>query len=1411
TLTLRNQRAALPNANLKIEYEQHDIFNIATRTLAGIRADYILFKGRNVNSSVGFTWMYYDQAAIIDRVRINEEPVSNQMIGLDGKLQWDTPWMTRLLDMLPFYDTKTPSSMNVQGEWAMMLPTPNKRLSEVVSDNYEPVVYIDDFEGAQRYISLGLNPTQWSHSSQPVDSSIAFTDEDRANYRGRAFWWQRFIPYIPITDPYPNKSVVQSRTKFSPLEINFDPAIRGIYNLNPNFIDTLNPTFHQNEVVNQQWLNDNKYRIWGGMMRLFSSFNTNFDNENIEYIEIMMKVESGTDFGNSKMYIELGQISEDVIPNKALNTEDGSGSNPMPNNIIDAGEDVGIDRIDDAKEKELYPAPLNQEADPARDNYNFDFNKDDNTRADADFVKYNNFEGNASLSELGQFPDTEILNKNNGQNIFLDNSYFQYEVNLDPRAAFNPQVVGGNSEKGWALFRIPIRKPTKLVGNPLFSNIQYIRIWFKGGPVIAKIADWRLVGSMWQRISNFQSNVAPDDSVMSIAYVNREENNGAPDFYSMPPGVTPPRQLTNPDPTQDVFLNEQSLSINVKNLRYAEERMAVRIFRQMDIFYYKRLKFFLHGDGSMPDNLISGAVPKGYAFLRFGIDSSNYYEYRTPLTRGWKNVDIVLEQLTAIKSKRDNNRIYDRQEFPVPNDPDATFAIKGNPILLKVQFFGVGIANPSERFPNELTTTVWIDELRLLSPEDASDWAAVGGFNLKLADLGSLDASISHQKPNFHRLEDRFGNRVSATNWTVTMQGNLERFAPKSFTQLKIPITYTHAEIMSDPEFAASNDIKLDEAINSINNDTTLTKQQAAKLADSLKTRSQSLRVQDSWALTGVKVGLPVDFFLVTETINKMTFGYSYSQEFERSPVVAERFQWNWKLQVQYSTNFTKALEFQPWTWWTESVPLFGTYSQVKINPLPSNFSFGLNFSRSRITEQSRFLEYPSPVIREFSAQRQAQLSWKLAEKGFINPTIDYSMNTNSTLVPLEFDETGGQRTGSQIAGAMFFNNGKIIDFGDNTNHTQTITINFKPRIPDFFGITNFTDFTGNYNVTYAWSDPLQPDPKIRDIAKNASWNSSFRFTIAFKLKALADSWYGMANQKLSPQRLPSDSGATGYMTTIGRIFKTIFLDFEKIDLNFNQTNSSRNPGVYGGTGLDNFWVRGMTTRSSQVESGPSFAYQMGLISNPHGGVDVVSSNSFPFFGFQTYPGLRPPNAVLQDNYSQQTTFEAKTSRPLWEGATLDLNWRTQIGYNKNQTVLTDSNGVPSFSNIMALESLNRTYLSFPSIFGIEIFSNNVDNVIAKYNVKRAEIIANRNLDTIQKNQAMQNALGESFQEGMEAFSIFGGAIGKFLPAVNWSIRWEGLEKWDLIKKYMKRVSIEHIYQSQYQEAAQITDNGRII
>src|SRR5690606_24350236 len=138
------------------------------------------------------------------------------------------------------------------------------------------------------------------------------------------------------------------------------------------------------------------------------------------------------------------------------------------------------------------------------------------------------------------------------------------------------------------------------------------------------------------------------------------------------------------------------------------------------------------------------------------------------------------------------------------------------------------------------------------------------------------------------------------------------------------------------------------------------------------------------------------------------------------------------------------------------------------------------------------------------------------------------------------------------------------------------------------------------------------------------------RFNIGIKLKDIGNDLFGTAPK-------PFGGGASGkatnsndnFLSKVGDVLKTVFFDWERLNLTFNQTNAAVNSGGFGSTGFDNFWARGITERESQNWRGPSFAYQLGLVSNPHGDFNFQKSDKFPLIGFSTTNGLRPPNAVF--------------------------------------------------------------------------------------------------------------------------------------------------------------------------------------
>ena len=152
-LVITNSSALVAGANLKITYETNDLFQLASKTLLGTRAEFQF----NKTSYVGFTLVNLKQQTLNDKVRIGEEPTNNTILGFDASTDIKTGFLTKLVNKIPGYNTKEESILNLKGEVAFMIPDPNTKKSRIPSDNGEAIAYIDDFEGVKKIISFGLN------------------------------------------------------------------------------------------------------------------------------------------------------------------------------------------------------------------------------------------------------------------------------------------------------------------------------------------------------------------------------------------------------------------------------------------------------------------------------------------------------------------------------------------------------------------------------------------------------------------------------------------------------------------------------------------------------------------------------------------------------------------------------------------------------------------------------------------------------------------------------------------------------------------------------------------------------------------------------------------------------------------------------------------------------------------------------------------------------------------------------------------------------------------------------------------------------------------------------------------------------------------------------------------------------
>ncbi len=320
------------------------------------------------------------------------------------------------------------------------------------------VAYVEDFK---RPGSLEIMRKNWTRASQPADDIHDFT-----NMANNYIWYNPF-QQVSIKDIYPWREVnpsVPNRTNVLTIQYFPDPTQQ--YQPEPN--------------------------AWCGIMQAFSS--DFFDHSRTDSIEIMIRGDKG------KLHIDLGKISEDVIPNGILDTEDKPVGG-FRNGVLDEGEDVGIDGIAKPDPPELnYPRDEPKFLGKHINEVDYDFwDIDKDSLKDADepwsyddwfytiyTSKYIQENGSGSINGTensandeggARRPDTEDINYNTVHE--LTNHYYSFSFSLEKTSVDTTLIVGGNPDAGWYLYRIPftIENVDYLVGVPLVNQIEFVRIW----------------------------------------------------------------------------------------------------------------------------------------------------------------------------------------------------------------------------------------------------------------------------------------------------------------------------------------------------------------------------------------------------------------------------------------------------------------------------------------------------------------------------------------------------------------------------------------------------------------------------------------------------------------------------------------------------------------------------------------------------------------------------------------------------------------------------------------------------------------------------------------------------------------------------------------------------------------------
>lgn len=1398
-ILIRDDKALVPGADLRITYEQNDLFQLASKTLLGLRG---LFEF-NRETTLGFSFLNLNQQTLSDKVRIGEEPMNNSIYGFDFRTNINLPFITKALDKI--ISTAVPSSFSMSAEYAYINPDPNTKKSTISSDDGRSIAYVDDFEGAKRIIPVGIGYGQWHDISVPLNLpyignldqyDINFQKDVQMNYKAKTYWFNRTPSDVTVKDIYGERKKAAPDASLIPaLDLVFDPALPGAYNYVPNL--------------------GSKFKNWGGFMKTLSSTANNLIEENIEFIEFWLNaVDPPKDL---KINIDLGQISEDVIPNNKLDTEDKNS-----NSLVDEGEDTGIDGVKDFEES-FYSAA---NPDPSNDNYSFQLTQN------PDYSRVNGTEGNAVAIDKGRLPDTEDLNGN----FTLDrtNSFFRYVVPVDTNRAINKFVQGGNPNSGWYLYRIPLKDFIAEFNKPSFSVIEFIRVWVSGvsEPVHIRFAEMNLVGNQWQKVL-YPPKITLADTVLTVSTINIEDN---PEYKS-PPGVFQERDRTQPN--YDIYKNEQALNLIIKKLDDGDSREVVRyLFKPLDVFNYKELKLFIHSD----KNELPGSVsyfdptnPNNYAsevYLRFGSDSTNYYEYRQPVrynpmpadNPGWDEVSMVFAQLTAIKQKRDSLASRSLYTVAVPGKVGHTYGVRGEPTLTRITFFKVGIINPSGKGrPNEAVSgSVWINELRVLEADATPGWAYSGNASLKLADLLSISGNVSQKNPYFHGLADRFGGRDDQMNWGVAVDLDVLKLLPVNLSGSNLRVSYSRTEQKSSPLYTPGKDIKISEAQNQVRQalieKNTLTPEEIEKVVAGLKDDAQTENISETWTVSNIKIKIPTDLWYIRDTFNNLSFSFNYNKSRGKSPSVLASNSWIWNASASYSVNFSPELYFKP-----VDIPIIGSlfdlfsdYRDVKIYFLPQSFSTQITANRKRNFTQNRTATTITPpnILRDFTSTRGAGFNWSITEGGFLNLSMNYNFDVSSTLAYLLTVDKDIERSESEIWRDILGGN----LFGKDYGYKQSLDIKTNPKLPSIWDLNRFITINGGYSVNYSWQNNFTQG----SLGRSGGYSNRINLGLSVRVKSIFAPLFkediSAPSQVIQPESgkiggrgrprssqqivkpinedsiavlqdstiLATDSTAIAVEDTVKKGpssiqksleylklgLKWLLLDYDNVSITFSQSSSYVGGGLEGeGTGFNNFW--GFAQNNSK---GPSRLFMLGL------------SNDL---------GRRAPFGNLQDSYTQKNDVTFKTQRPLWEGAQLDLTWSVGWSMNKGITIQTDSLGGVQISNILATGMLDRSFLSLPPTLIFSFLGNGIKKVSELYNPKAANPGQN---------------LSDAFVNGFETFSILSkipllANFAKYIPRPNWNFTWNGLEQYAIFS-FAKRVQITHAYISNYSEGWKINPDG---
>ncbi len=1476
------------NTPIQVSVENNSAFGQKTRRFIGLNVEH-KFSDKLL---VGGTYVKMTERPFTSKSNYGQESVNNTIYGFNANYTTEVPFLTRLVNKLPNLDTDAPSTFSLRGEVAFLKPdTPTADRFRG-----ESTVYVDDFEGSQTTIDMRapLSWTLSSVPKYEVgahynDFGATLVDRKYGDKRGKLSWYS-IDPTIYVQTPgdissddlslnttrrvfsrelFPNTDIQIGQSQvINTLDLSYYPNERGPYNYNP-------------EALSPSGFSDPKQNF-GGIMRAINS--TNFEQSNVEYIQFWVMdpyyedptssqgQANSTNIG--KLFFNLGEISEDVLKDERKQYENGLPASPTSQTLTNAtvwgkvpssqsliyafdadgsnrdAQDVGFDGVNDDGERNLPDLDPGFAAlgDPAGDNYQYFLNASGSIFNR--YKNYNNVQGNSPVDVTSgnrgstTLPDVEDINRDNTMNTV--NAYYEYEVDIKPlmtvgenyitdiRLTENIDLPNGNNngKSRWIQFKIPVSKPTSVVGSISdFRSIRFMRMFVTGfsEPITLRMGALDLVRGEWRRYENSFQTAAqdPDNDItdtgtnFDVLSVSLQENaQRVPIHYVTPPGVVQEQVSNN---NQIINQNEQSLSLRVSGdgLEPGDSRAVFKNV-SVDMRQYNKLKMFLHAE-SLP--LSAGTTTpllddQMVGFVRFGNDyTNNYYEIEVPLKvtqEGaikqediWpeaNEINLDMSLLTAMKVKSfsvdttilpDEGIYYpDDDASQLPNgdgDPKLRLGIKGNPNFGLVRTLMVGIKN---KYTSKIEGEVWFNELRLADMNNNGGMAIVMNMDANFADFASISATGRKSTTGFGSVEQGPQERSREENIQYSLVTNigLGKLLPKKWG-INLPFNYAIGEETITPEYDPYNqDIRLSQLLSN-------TSSSAEK--DNIRNRAIDYTKRKSINFIGVKKERSPEQKQHLYDPENLTLSYSFNEVEKHNYEIQNYLDQQVSTSVDYTFAFQpKAVEPFKKTKLFKKSDYWKLLSDFNFNYLPTNISFSSNIMRQYNRQQFRQVDVIGldlePLFR-----RNYLFNYQYGFNYALTKSLKINYTAASHNVVRSYMDENNQPDNSYTIWTDFWN------IGSANQHNQQLVLNYDlpiNKIPALGFVKSSYTYTGDYNwqrsslaMATVVSNGIEYD--LGNTIQNSGshkLNTTFNMETFYKYIGLGKKPVVAPKAAAMPKPGQKITNTAVQPAKSSNLFldglKGIVTSIKTVQINYTQNQGTVLPGFlpglgfFGSTKPSMGFVFGMQddVRFEAAKRGwltpyPDFNQNFTQVTTKT--LDFTANmDLFPDFKIDF-----TANRTYADNYMEQydvsSNGDYNSRSPYTTG-----NFAISTVMLKTSFKGSDELGSSAFQDFRENRILIATRLA-EKYYGGAGFALDADGFPIGFGKNSQAVLipsllaAYTGLYTTKGGDAAKNISLSAFRD---------------IPIPNWSVKYNGLMRYQFFKETFKRFSIQHAYRASY-------------